>query len=114
MIPKEDRKKLMEYTWELTIKSKKDPSCGETIEMNSDGNLENVFLEEVLVELANDLRKGEEQFEDYKKRGIIEQDSTGSWILKDSATGKYVKEDPSKKVEIVKDRKDLKGGEIKD
>lgn len=110
--------KLGKYNWRLTIENKLDPTLGITFEMNGKENLSNVFLEEVLNELADDLTKGEEEFEDYKKRGVIVKGKDGGYDLNNHSAqglaGEGVTIDNNESIEIVKHRKDLKGGIIED
>jgi|FLOH01.1.fsa_nt_gi hypothetical protein len=83
MIPKEDIEKLAEYDFILTIRNKKESYIGTSIQMDGAKQMGNVFLQDLLVELASALRKGEEEFTDYVKRGVIVQDKDGNWNLND-------------------------------
>ena len=119
-----DKKTLAEYDFRLSIRHKVDKNLGTRIDIDGSKSIEHLFLDEVLTELAEDLRLGEKQFISYKKQGFITQDKDGNWNLSDKHAQAMVgngividKNDPKTSViEHITDKKDFKNGpvEIKD
>jgi hypothetical protein len=118
-LSKEDKETYARYRFSLHIQNKEEPAIGQVIEMNGEDNLPNVFLHELLVELAVDLRSAEKRFEKLKKDGKIQKDKNGNWTILEEVDDKdKVVEQlgPESVIEHITDKKDFKNGpaEIKD